>query len=57
MGDSSKCINIKIVSGIVHNSYMDKLVAGCESTDYMFGSGESIYLAFCGDLRISVKLE
>jgi hypothetical protein len=27
LGDSSKCRGIKIVSGIIHNSYTDKLVA------------------------------
>jgi hypothetical protein len=27
-GDSYKCIYIKIVSGIIHNYHMDKLVTG-----------------------------
>jgi hypothetical protein len=50
MGDSSKGINIEIVSGIIHNYRMDKLVVGNNllTTDYIFVSGECI----CVNLRI-----
>jgi hypothetical protein len=59
MGNSYKCIYINNVSGIIHNSHTNKLAAvNCEqSTDYIFVSGECIYLPFCGDLRIFMKYE
>jgi hypothetical protein len=38
-GDSSKCINIKIVRSIIQNYHMDKLVAGKNQLITYLGQG------------------